>query len=302
MEKARIFNIERCATEDGPGIRTTVFLKGCNLRCKWCANPESQSFKPEILFKEIKCIGCGKCINSCPQQAIKNMPGYGMITDSDKCKLCGTCIDGCYADARVRQGTDYTVEELMEVLGRDEHYYLASGGGITFSGGEPLMYSKFIHACARKIRKRGWNILIETCGQVPQENIEMIAPDVDTIYCDYKHYDPEKHKELTGVDNRQIISNIRWIDEHFEGDFYLRYPYIPGCNDGTEEIEQFLKFAEQLSKVKEVVFLPYHRLGLPKYQGLGRMYEMGDMKSLKVQDLNFLKEYENKYDLKIKIQ
>ena len=272
MEKARIFNIERCATEDGPGIRTTVFLKGCNLRCKWCANPESQSFKPEILFKEIKCIGCGKCINSCPQQAIKNMPGYGMITDSDKCKLCGTCIDGCYADARVRQGTDYTVEELMEVLGRDEHYYLASGGGITVSGGEPLMYSKFIHACARKIRKRGWNILIETCGQVPQENIEMIAPDVDTIYCDYKHYDPEKHKELTGVDNRQIISNIRWIDEHFEGDFYLRYPYIPGCNDGTEAIEQFLKFAEQLSKVKEVVFLPYHRLGLPKYQGLGRMY------------------------------
>ncbi len=112
MEKVRIFNIERCATEDGPGIRTTVFLKGCNLRCKWCANPESQSFKPEILFKEIKCIGCGKCINSCPQQAIKNMPGYGMITDSDKCKLCGTCIDGCYADARVRQGTDYTVEEL----------------------------------------------------------------------------------------------------------------------------------------------------------------------------------------------
>ena len=165
MEKVRIFNIERCATEDGPGIRTTVFLKGCNLRCKWCANPESQSFKPEILFKEIKCIGCGKCINSCPQQAIKNMPGYGMITDSDKCKLCGTCIDGCYADARVRQGTDYTVEELMEVLGRDEHYYLASGGGITFSGGEPLMYSKFIHACARKIRKRGWNILIETCGK-----------------------------------------------------------------------------------------------------------------------------------------
>lgn len=164
------------------------------------------------------------------------------------------------------------------------------------------MYSKFIHACARKIRKRGWNILIETCGQVPQENIEMIAPDVDTIYCDYKHYDPEKHKELTGVDNRQIISNIRWIDEHFEGDFCLRYPYIPGCNDGTEAIEQFLKFAEQLSKVKEVVFLPYHRLGLPKYQGLGRMYEMGDMKSLKVQDLHFLKEYENKYDLKIKIQ
>lgn len=301
MEKARIFNIERCSTEDGPGIRTTVFLKGCLLRCKWCANPESQVYEKQILFKAVKCIGCGKCQEACENHAISYVPEYGMITDSGKCCLCGKCIDACYVDARVVQGKDYTVEELMQILERDETYYRTSGGGITFSGGEPLLYPSFVKACAEEIHKRGWSVLIETCGEVPLKNVQKIVEDVDIIYCDFKHYSSEEHKKYTGRGNEQIIENIRWLDAHFHGELSLRYPYIPGCNDSTEAVEQFLSFASTLRHVKEVVFLPYHRLGLPKYQGLGRKYEMGGMKSLKIKDLQFLKEYETKYHLKISI-
>lgn len=298
----RVFNIERCSTEDGPGIRTTVFLKGCLLKCRWCANPESQLFEPQILFKSVRCTGCGRCLETCPAGAIYYHPDYGMITDGNKCSMCRQCIDACYADARVVQGEDYTVEELMEVLIKDEAYYLASGGGVTFSGGEPLLYAPFIKKCSVLAHKRGWNVLVETCGCVPLANIKEAADDIDIIYCDYKHFSEERHLKLTGKDNREILSNIRWLDKNFKGELFLRYPYIPGCNDEVCAIERFLEFAESLEKVEEVVFLPYHRLGLDKYKGLGRAYEMGDMESLKIKDLQFLKEYEKKYRIKISVQ
>lgn len=302
MEKARIFNVERCSTEDGPGIRTTVFMKGCMLHCKWCANPESQSYKKQILVKNVKCIGCGKCKNVCLNGAISFVPEFGMVSDEKKCNLCGKCVESCYADARVLQGEDYSVEDLMNILGKDEAYYKASGGGITFSGGEPLLYSEFINECAKEIHKKGWTVLIETCGYVPQDKLESVVENVDIIYCDFKHYSPVEHKRLTGQSNDLIISNIKWLDQNYKGKLYLRYPYIPGCNDSPDAIENFLDFANQLQTVNEVVFLPYHRLGLEKYQGLGRIYEMGDMPSLKVKDLYFLKDYETKYHLKISIQ
>ncbi len=302
MTKARIFNIERCSTEDGPGIRTTVFLKGCLLRCRWCANPESQSLKSEILLKAVKCVGCGRCEKLCPSQAITYDPEYGMITDMKKCTMCRMCVDACYADARVVQGEDYTVDGLMEILERDEPYYLNSGGGITFSGGEPLLYPDFIKECSEKIHERGWTVLIETCGHIPLRNLETAAPAADIIYCDYKQCSPEKHRLFTGQDNRRILENIQWLDDNYKGELILRYPYIPGCNDQKEEIESFLGFAEQMKHVDTVVFLPYHRLGLDKYRGLGRRYEMGDMASLKLKDIEFLKKYETAYDIHIRIQ
>lgn len=302
MEKARIFNIERCSTEDGPGIRTTVFFKGCQLKCRWCANPESQNFEREILVKSVKCIGCGRCEKMCPNQAISLVEGMGMITDPNKCDMCKKCLDACYVDARVLQGEDYTVEELMKILEKDELYYKKSDGGITFSGGEPFLYASFIRACAQKIHKRGWSVLVETCGQIPQKNLEETANEIDIIYCDFKHYSPIEHEKLTGKDNKQIISNIKWLDRNYNGELQLRYPYIPGCNDDPYAIERFLDFAQSLKKVDQIVFLPYHRLGLDKYQGLGREYAMGNMPSLKIKDLDFLKKYEQKYNLKIKIQ
>ena len=301
MEKARVFNIERYAIEDGPGIRTVVFLKGCKLRCKWCANPESQSFEKEILVKANACKGCGKCEIICPNKAIKNTPLMGYITQQDLCSLCGICVDNCFEDARSVMGTDYTVDELITELLKDEKYFNMSGGGVTFSGGEPLFYSTFIKECALKLKDRNITTLIETCGYVPQVNIKRIYQVVDYIYYDFKEIDPKKHKEYTGFDNKLILENLNWLDQHFKGKLSVRYPYIPGYNDSKEDIEGFLEYVSMLNNVDEVCFLPFHRLGIPKYQGLGRTYEMGNMESLKMKDIEFLKEYETKYDLKIKI-
>ena len=302
MKVAKVFNIERCSTADGPGLRTTVFLKGCPLKCKWCANPESQSFHGDVLFKAIKCVGCGACIDICPKNAIEIKEGYGPVTDKDKCVMCGKCVENCYADARVMLGENYSVDALMEILERDESYYRNSGGGITFSGGEPLIYPAFIRECAERIHERGWTVLIETCGMVSQKNIQMVLDHVDIIYCDFKHYDSKIHKELTGLENGEILNNIRYLNNCFKGELVLRYPYIPGCNDSLDSIEAFLNFADGMTNVKKVVFLPYHRLGLDKYIGLGRLYEMGDIPSLKVSELNFIKEYEKMHRVKISIE
>lgn len=262
MERARIFNIERCSTEDGPGIRTTVFLKGCHLRCRWCANPESQKFRKEILWKAVKCIGCRKCMEVCPEKAVSFDPEYGIVTDQKKCKVCGACVDACYQEARVLQGEDFTVDELMSILARDEHYYLASGGGITFSGGEPLLYPAFIQECSSQMHKRGWTVLVETCGEVPLTNIQETADGIDIIYCDYKHFSSDRHEELTGRGNEQIIKNIYWLDKNFQGELCLRYPYIPGCNVLQNEVNMLDYLIDQGKKRGMKIVLnpsPYDR-------------------------------------------
>lgn len=301
MSRGRVFNIERCATADGPGIRTTVFLKGCGLRCRWCCNPESQSFRKEIMLKHVKCVQCGRCVRVCPAGAIAYREPYGMISDPEQCNHCGKCVEACYMDARLLQGQDYNPADLMKILERDESYYRKSGGGITFSGGEPLNYPDFIRDCAKLIHERGWTVLIETCGYTDTRNYEEVADDVDIIYCDFKHWDENRHRELTGASNRRIIQNIRWLDRHFKGKLVLRYPYIPGCNAEEEDVRKFLEFASGLPSVHEVGFLPFHRLGTDKYQGLGKEYEMGSMESLRIRDLDFLKEYEDRYQLRIRI-
>ncbi len=301
MKTATIFNIERFATEDGPGIRTLVFLKGCALRCKWCANPESQSFEKEIMFNSNICIGCEKCVECCPTKAVKYIEDFGFITDNSLCNKCMKCVDNCYQNARTLMGEEYTVDELVEEVLKDEDYYKTSNGGITFSGGEPLFYAEFIAEFSKRMKERGISVLIETCGYVPLDNIKMCAPLVDAIFYDFKHIDTEKHKELTGGGNEKILFNLCWLNDNFKGDLSVRYPYIPGCNDKKEDIEGFLEYVSRLKNVKEVWFLPYHRLGLPKYQGLGRTYEMGDMESLKMKDIAFLKDYQQKYNITIKI-
>ena len=302
MGVCNVFNIERFATEDGRGIRTVVFLKGCSLRCRWCANPESQRAGAEVLVKTNVCINCARCSVLCPEKAISYMEGYGFITDQSKCRQCGVCIRECYADAREMMGRKYIEEELLTEILKDRQYYGMSGGGVTFSGGEPLYYSEIIGAVGEQMHRRGYNTLVETCGHVPQKALEDINGRVDYIYYDFKQIDPEKHKELTGVDNTLILSNLEWLCGHYSGELSVRYPYIPGCNDDETSINGFFEYIKSLSHISEIVFLPYHRLGLPKYQGLGRAYEMGNMPSLKKADLLFLVQRAEKYSLKIKIQ
>ncbi|QUI22566.1 glycyl-radical enzyme activating protein [Vallitalea pronyensis] len=301
METARVFNIERFATEDGKGIRTVVFLKGCALRCKWCANPESQAFKKEVLFNQNLCTGCGKCL-ACEQKAVTYMEGYGYITDADKCNHCKKCVDHCLHNARSMVGKDMRVEEVVEEVLKDQAYYNMSGGGVTFSGGEPFYYSKFIKACSLRLKEYGITTLVETCGYVERYKLKEACPYIDYIFYDIKHINGEKHKALTGKDNQLIIHNLIWLSNHYKGTLSVRYPYIPGCNDEEEAIRKFLDFIQLLSHIEEVIFLPYHRLGLPKYLGLGRQYEMDDMKSLKPSDLKGLTPIFKDYNMTIKIQ
>lgn len=301
MIEATIFNIERYATEDGRGIRTIVFLKGCLLRCIWCANPESQEFTPQILFNANACIGCGKCITKCSNNAISLLSPYGYITDTQKCILCGRCVDNCYQNARTVSGQKYKVKELVDIVLKDKKYYEKSGGGVTFSGGEPLMYPEFIAKTADRLHKENINVLVETCGYVDFENIKKAYEKIDTIFFDIKIMDEQKHIEYTTKSNKLILDNLNWLVNNYKGEIVVRYPYIPGYNDGKEDIKQFLDYIESLKKIKEIWFLPYHRLGLPKYQGLGRKYEMGEKKSLKMKDITYLKEYEKEYNFTIRV-
>lgn len=297
----RVFNIERFATEDGPGIRTVVFLKGCSLRCRWCANPESQSFRPEVLVKGNACIGCGRCAALCRKGAVGLKEGFGFVTDPAKCSLCGSCTENCYTDARELLGTDMSPEELTEILLRDEEYYRMSGGGVTFSGGEPCWYSGGIVGAAELLKARGIHILVETCGHVTPEKLQAVSRVADAIYYDIKQVDSRRHQELTGAGNELILENLRWLREHFAGALSIRYPYIPGCNDSDEDIQGFFRLLTELG-LKDAVFLPYHRLGTDKYKGLGRIYEMGDMASLRTADLAFLKEAGGARGIAVQIQ
>ena len=300
--KGLVFNVERGSGEDGPGIRTVVFLKGCGLRCRWCANPESQSGRPEILYIANVCVHCGECVRICPAGAVSLREGYGFISDMDKCRLCGECIRHCYMNARKLQGTEYTPEELTGELLRDEAFFRQSGGGVTFSGGEPLLQADFVCAVTDLLHEKGIPSLVETCGFVKTENIKKAAEHVDAFFYDFKHPDPEQHRLLTGQDNLLIQENLRWLMANYSGSLSVRYPFIPGCNDSKEAICGFLEFMSKQKRKTEIVFLPYHRLGLPKYIGLGRDYGMGDMKSLKREALEHIRPWAAEYGLEITIQ
>ncbi|NLC25554.1 MAG: glycyl-radical enzyme activating protein [Fastidiosipila sp.] len=299
--KARIFNIERFGTEDGPGIRTVIFLKGCGLKCLWCSNPESQNIKPEIVFLENACIACGKCVEVCPQKAVSLIAEYGYITDHSKCDFCRTCVENCLSNARNESGKLYTENELMEIVLKDASYYDESGGGVTFSGGEPLLQAEFIRSFSEKVKLRGYNTLVETCGYVSASNFRTGLSNVEYVYFDIKHMDPDIHKELTGQTNELILQNLRFLDEELVSEYSLRYPVIPQKNDTVDDLNRFFNFAVKLKRVKHVVLLPYHRLGATKYNGLGRPYLMGDTEPLTRADIVDLRDLGLSYELDVLI-
>ena len=270
---ALVFNIQGYSIHDGPGIRTTVFLKGCPLKCLWCANPESNSAEPQLMTYSSKCTGCGRCIPTCPQGAIslsideKEGKAWA-VTDRNKCVSCGTCIAACYQEAREIAGTRKTVREVIDQVKKDKLFFDGSGGGMTISGGEALMFPDFSANLFAAAHAEGIHTAIETSSFATPYVVDRVFQHVDLGLLDVKHMDSALHKKYTGVGNEQILANIRHVACDLHVPVIIRVPTIPGCNDDEKNIAETAKFALDIGAQK-VHLLPYHRLGESKRDSLG---------------------------------
>lgn len=281
--KGIVFNIQKFSLHDGPGVRTNVFLKGCPLRCKWCANPESQLMKPQILYHAKGCAHCGRCAASCPEGAISLDSGGNVLVDFAKCRGCLTCVRGCPNRALTREGEAKTVEEVLEVCMRDVDFYEESGGGVTLSGGEALAQPEFAKALLEALKARGIHTAIETTGFAPPEVFDDVTACADLLLFDMKHWDGEKHREGTGVDNALILENMgRAIASGKE--VLPRLPVIPGYNDSLEDAAGFVRRLREVG-AERVQLLSFHQFGENKYALLGKTYEYESVPALHREDL-----------------
>ena len=263
----RLFDIQRFCIHDGPGIRTTVFLKGCPLRCVWCHNPEGISPEPALSFQPEKCIGCGYCSKTCRNGAHR-MADEKHILDRDVCVACGACTAECYANALEIVGREVSVGEVVEEVLRDRPFYETSNGGMTLSGGEPLMQIDFTEALLRAARKERLHCCVDTCGFGEFSRLERILPHVDLFLYDIKDTDNGRHVEFTGVPNPSILENLRALHDRGAA-VRLRLPIIPGCNDRADHFEAAAELANSLPNLEGVEIMPYHRLGVGKLGRLG---------------------------------
>ena len=269
----RIFAIKRFAVHDGDGIRTTVFFKGCPLKCRWCHNPEGMSFAPEIAYYKQKCVGCKECL-TCPEEAVKLVDG-AIVTDRDKCISCGECAKKCVFSAREYFGQEVDAEDLAHQLCEDRAFFENSGGGVTLSGGECLAQGEFALELLKILKKEGINTAVDTCGCVPRTVFESVLPYVDTFLYDIKAIDESVHKLCTDRDNTLILSNFEYLCSQ-NCDIEVRIPFVIGLND--REIEKIGSFLQN-RPVKKVVLLKYHDLARSKFQALGMADTMPENKT-----------------------
>jgi pyruvate formate lyase activating enzyme len=268
MQRGLIFNVQRYSVHDGPGIRTTVFLKGCPLRCAWCHNPEGISPEPEILVMEGRCLHCGECRQACPVCTEREVAG-AIPAQKGRCRLCGKCVEACPSEARRIAGREVTVAELLEEILRDRVFYEESGGGVTFSGGEPLAQPEFLQAILRACKERGLHTAVETCGMVSTRYLQAAAPFTDLFLYDLKIIDDSRHREFTGASNARILENLKSLAECHD-QIWIRVPIIPNVNAASADLEATARFTVQFRSVRQVNLLPYHRNGAAKTQRAGR--------------------------------
>ena len=272
--KGFVFNIMRFCVHDGPGIRTTVFFKGCPLDCWWCHNPESRSSSPEMMYSSDRCMRCGSCVEACPNHAIawNDAP----VWDRALCRLCGDCVEACPTGARQIVGRWMTVEEVLEEVKRDTAFFDESDGGVTLSGGEPLMQPEFVESLLRACRANGIHTAIETCGVTARNTLLRISELTDLFLFDLKLMDPAKHREYTGAANDFILANLQALVKKGAATI-VRIPLIPGVNDDCENIDSAVEFLSSIG-IHRVDLLPYHEIGIEKYKRLGVEYRLRGLK------------------------
>lgn len=278
-----VFNVQKFSIHDGPGVRTTVFLKGCPLRCQWCANPESQLAGVQITYDERKCLHCGTCVRVCPKDALSMGEDRRIRVDFRRCDGCLTCTRECPGHALAHEGERKSVGEIVDVCMQDAAFYEESGGGVTISGGEGMSQPAFTEALAKALRAKGVHTAIETTGYVSADVFRRLAPLFDLLLFDMKHYDPARHSEGTGVRNERIIENMLWARR--SGLAVLpRIPVIPGFNGGLEDADGLAALLNRIG-FQRVQLLPFHQMGERKYELLNRDYAMKGVKALHPEDL-----------------
>ncbi|MBN1642684.1 MAG: glycyl-radical enzyme activating protein [Anaerolineae bacterium] len=277
MQEGTVTNIQRFSIHDGPGIRTTVFLKGCNLRCFWCHNPETLRTSPELQVFPERCIGCGACLEACVRGAHVRVDGQRRFL-RERCIACGACADTCYAECLVLVGERMTVDQVLEEVVRDRPFYERSGGGVTLSGGEPLLQIEFTRAVLSRCREEGLHTAIETAAHCAWERLESILPVTDLVMMDLKLMDPALHRACTGVTNERILANARTLGASGKP-LIVRTPVVPGVNDTEEAITALASFAATLPGLLYYELLPFHPLAEGKYASLDMVYRAAGLKS-----------------------
>jgi pyruvate formate lyase activating enzyme len=276
MNHGFIFDVKRYAINDGPGIRTAVFFKGCPLECWWCHNPEGQSPNPQLMYRQNRCNASRACIDACPRGAVRWE--NGSITDWELCDQCGECAEACFAGAREMVGREISPSGLMAEISRDVPFYDQSGGGVTFTGGEPMAQIDFLVDVLGLCKEQQIHTTVDTSGNSSWEKFSLILPIVDLFLYDLKLIDPVQHRKYTSVSNELILRNLKKLSE-IEAHLIIRIPLIPGINDDAENIEQSASFMAALPTLDGVEIMPYHDIGKAKFEALGMIYKLPDTKS-----------------------